>query len=597
MSDNTSNPENITPSEGESRENIPNSEESSHNISENKEKQDPAETVSEPGQSEKEAEAPKEIPKLPLPYRPGSESSNYQISLINQNLLKVNVSTKKGVRINSTVTERKSSSETQNNEIYLFPKFDNSVQEVSVMISIDADEIKEENLKTETEAVNTINQDIQETVKETDSETSRSEVNLSRSNYQINLINENLLKLKIETKKGVRIDSFSRDKLTSSETQSNKIYLHPLSDNGLQVIDIMLEIDTAKQEIVTRDEEGNVKLIPNPEVVDLIQPPTYPVPYGMEEIADPLTGFVNPFDALRRLIQRNTSIGIIVAIIMHLAGAGLAYVTISKKSKDDQPEDVSRLIVIQDLPDPKIKLQDIEDPNKPKETIIQGIQDSAKVTNPKKELKPRKIVRPPVVSRPKRDDENTNKDSLNEAGVNRMLDSLRRLTEGTSKDTTTDSTKTDTIKSAYEIPDSLKNNFNEKDIGLAMYFPKNWKLTDQREINKNETDFKGVLLTDTTAAQSGTMTMFVYLDAENKDYNAEDFKTEFLMNDSLLNAFSKEPKTLAGFTEYRFYIFNKVGTEKLSIRASVRKQFFDQYKNEIEAVVRSIRIKKKEDLE
>ncbi|MBK6773069.1 MAG: hypothetical protein IPG78_13255 [Ignavibacteria bacterium] len=465
------------------------------------------------------------------------------------------------------------------------------------MISIDADEIKEELLKTETETVNTFNQDIHETVKETDSETSRSADKLSRSNYQINLINENLLKLKIETKKGVRIDSFSRDKLTSSETQSNKIYLHPLSDNGLQIIDIMLEIDTAKQEIVTRDEEGNVKLIPNPEVVDLIQPPTYPVPYGMEEIADPLTGFVNPFDALRRLIQRNTSIGIIVAIIMHLAGAGLAYVTISKKSKDAQPEDLSRLIVIQDLPDPKIKLQDIEDPNKPKETIIQQIQDSAKVTNPKKELKPRKIVRPPVVSRPERDDENTNKDSLNEAGVNRMLDSLRRLTEGTSKDTTSDSTKTDTVKSAYEIPDSLKNNFNEKDIGLAMYFPKNWKLTDQREINKNETDFKGVLLTDTTAAQSGTMTMFVYLDAENKDYNAEDFKTEFMMNDSLLNAFSKEPKTLAGFTEYRFYIFNKVGTEKLSIRASVRKQFFDQYKNEIEAVVRSIRIKKKEDLE
>ena len=95
MSDNTSNQENITPSEGESRENIPNSEESSHKISENKEKQDPAETVSEPGQSEKEAEAPKEIPKLPLPYSPVSESSNYQISLINQNLLKVNVTTKK----------------------------------------------------------------------------------------------------------------------------------------------------------------------------------------------------------------------------------------------------------------------------------------------------------------------------------------------------------------------------------------------------------------------------------------------------------------------------------------------------------------------
>jgi len=68
------------------------------------------------------------------------------------------------------------------------------------------------------------------------------------------------------------------------------------------------------------------------------------------------------------------------------------------------------------------------------------------------------------------------------------------------------------------------------------------------------------------------------------------------MLDTNLTAFSKEPKTLAGFTEYRFYIFNDTGIEKLSLRASVRKQFFDKYKQEIEAVVRSISIKKKDDL-
>ncbi|MBS1552057.1 MAG: hypothetical protein JST15_08330 [Bacteroidetes bacterium] len=594
MSDNTSNQENITPSEGESRKNIQNSEESSINISENKEMQESAKTVSESGKSEKETEPLIETPKKPLIKLPNSENSNYQISLINQNLLKVYVSTKKGVRINSSVKERKTSSETQNNEIYLFPKFDNSVQEVSVMISIDTDEVKEEEKKYESETDRAINTEIQEKV--TDAETPLSEENFPRSNYQINLINENLLKLKIETKKGVRIDSFSRDQLTSSETQSNKIYIHPHSSGDNQIIDIVLEIETAKQEIVARDEEGNIKLIPNPEVVDLIQPPTYPVPLDFEEIPDPVTGFVNPFDALRRLIQRNTSIGIISAVIIHIAAAAFAYYGISKMSKDGHPDELSRLIVIQDLPDPKIKLQDVEDPNKPKEITPPEPEDQAKIDLPKKEVKPRKIIRPPVVNRPKRDNENTKKDSLAEAEINKKLDSLRKFTEGIPKDTISDSTKTDTVKSAYEIPDSLKNDFNEKDIGLAMYFPKNWKLTDQREINKNETEFKGVLLTDTTAAQSGTMTMFVYLDAEKKDYNAEDFKTEFKMNDSLLNAFSKEPKTLAGFTEYRFYIFNKVGTEKLSIRASVRKQFFDQYKNEIEAVVRSISIKKKNDL-
>ena len=65
------------------------------------------------------------------------------------------------------------------------------------------------------------------------------------------------------------------------------------------------------------------------------------------------------------------------------------------------------------------------------------------------------------------------------------------------------------------------------------------------------------------------------------------------MLDTNLTAFSKKPKTIGGFIEYRFYIFNKTGTEQLSIRANVRKQFFEEYKNQIDGVVRSISIKRK----
>jgi hypothetical protein len=39
-------------------------------------------------------------------------------------------------------------------------------------------------------------------------------------------------------------------------------------------------------------------------------------------------------------------------------------------------------------------------------------------------------------------------------------------------------------------------------------------------------------------------------------------------------------------------VLNTLGTEKLSVKAEVRKEFFDKYKNEIEAVVRSINIRK-----
>jgi hypothetical protein len=537
-----------------------------------------------------ESEKPEPVIKPALNTK--SKESNYQISLISENLLKVLVTSKKsGVKIDSSVKDSSTSEVTQSNEIYYNPRIDLSLQEVEVLIAIDEDEISGEG---EPISKNEKNETVPEEI----------EV-IPKSNYLINLINENLLKIKISSGNGVHIDSSARDKKNLFQTQSNKIYLKQKAEKQIQDIEITIAI--VHESLLTGNDllgipdDGKIRLIPNPEVVDLIQPPDYSPflqgddPYQLED-----NSYKNPFDALRHLIRKNITIGLIAAVLLHLAAAGFAYYSISKKAKDAVQEEPSRLIVLQDLPDPKIKLEDVEDPNKPK--IVPPVltdEQEKEMREPKRELPPRKIVKPPIVTRPKRDRDETKLDSSVEANLNRELDSLRRLREQMLADTNitaADSTKSDSSVTAYEIPDSLKNNFNENDIGLAMYFPKNWKLTDQRDINKNEKEFKGVVITDTTAEQPGTMTMFIFLDNENKDYNAEDFKTEFTMLDSNLTAFSKEPKTLAGFTEYRFYIFNKLGTEKLSLRASVRKQFFDQYKNEIEAVVRSIKIKKKEDM-
>lgn len=600
MSENTIIPDDMTSKEDGEMKNESKKENLSGKIIENTEKEinqiiKPAEENTQQPETSEISGVKKEEAVNPPVRNPRREISNYQISLLNQNLLKVNISTKLGVKINSSVRDRKALSETQSNEIYLYPKSDGSIQEIGVNISIDEDEVLS-GTANESQGSDLQNEEKHEIQTgniqdENISQTKAGEI--AKSNYQINLINENLLKVKIETGKGVRIDSVSRDKKSTAETQTNKIYLHPVSGDEIQIIDITIEIDTEKKEVILKDEEGNIKLIPNPEVFDLIQPPTYPVFENSDELFDPVTGYKNPFDKLRKLIQRNTAVGLTAAVIIHLIAAGIFFYG-PGKSRDLEMVERSRLIVIQDLPDPKIKLADVDDPNKPKVEIPPPDLSKPDVTDPTREIKPRKTVRPPVITRPKRDD--SNKDTIPDSDLTKELDSLRKLTGNTLKDTLKDSTSADTSKLAYEIPDSLRNNFNENDIGLAMYFPKNWKLTDQRDINKNEKDFKGVLLTDTLAEQPGTMTMFIYLDLENKDYNAEDFKTEFTMNDSALTAFLKEPKTLAGFTEYRFYIFNKTGTEKLSIRASVRKQFFDQYKNEIEAVVRSIRIKKKEDM-
>ncbi|MEO6693850.1 MAG: hypothetical protein ABIY50_07175 [Ignavibacteria bacterium] len=568
MSDTIQNPDNSTPDKHITPEN------STENISDTDKINDETITPIPPADPIQQTSVKQDPIQKSL-----SKNSNYQISLISKDLLKIFISTKQGVKINSSVKDKKSSVETQRNEIYLYPKFDNSTQEIEVMISIDEDEKSGPVIIESTETENHISENIIDKTEKS-----------SNSNYQVNLINENLLKIKIITTCGIKIDSTSRDLKTSIDSQTNKIYLQP-KEGEVQEIEITLTIDAELKKVVQKDEEGNNRLTPNPEVVDLIQPPSYPVYNDNEEFHDTDTGFKNPFDALRKLIQKNLLIGIIAAAALHSAAAGIIFMNINKKYKEPSPEEQSRIFIIQDLPDPKIKLEDVEDPNKPK------IEETPVVNEPAKEeardIQPRKTVRPPKVIRPRTKTEDENKDTTTGSSLTRELDSLRKLAEGITGDT---SNAPDTSTSAFDIADSLRNNFSEKDIGLAMYFPKNWKIMDQREINKNDSAFSGVLLTDTTAEQPGTMTIFIFLDKDNKDFSSENFKTEFNMNDTTLRAYSMEPRTLAGSTSYRFYIFNNIGTEKLSVNAQVRKQYFNQYKNEIEAVVRSIRIKRKEDL-
>ncbi len=587
MSDNINNPDSNTPQDNKPSENHkdkdPDKLESKESAGSESDK--PAENPDGSGVS-KIDEVKEPLSENPLtPVKPAVSTnkpkvSNYQISLIDENYLKITVVTKKGIKINSALKENNKNADIQNNEIYLNPRLDLAPQEVEIHITIDEISAKDKTQIAEEELTDNskLNDNI---LKETAEEE-------SESKFKVSPVNENLLKVRIDTDRPVKIDSIAKDKRTSLQTQSNRVLLLTDSDNKKHNIEITIELDPEIKDITEElsgsTKDGKIKLIPNPEVVDLIQPPDYSSfpPDPELELAD--TGFKNPFDSLRALIRKNLTIGIAIAVILHLSAAALAFYTIGKRSKDEKPEEQQRLIVLQDLPDPKIMLQDVEDPNKPK---VEEIPAEENENKNEREITPRKVIQPPRVSRPP--DRKRDNDTLTES-LNRELDSLRRLAELTDGDTTFSSS--DTLRTDYIIPDSLRNNFSEQDIGLGMYFPNNWKLTDQRDINKNEKEFKGVVLTDTTAEQPGTMTMFIFLDNELKDYNTEDFTAEFAMIDTTLSGFVKEPKTLAGFTEYSFFIFNKIGTEKLSLRASVRKQYFDQYKKEIEAVVRSINIRK-----
>jgi len=432
MPDINTNPDDNAPHNGPAPVNNPEKENNLEKNSEEKLKKD-SPAIHPDDQPEVELNDSLKIRVKPIP-----RDSNYQISLISKTLLKVLITTKQGVKINSSVKDKKSSVETQSNEIYLYPKFDYSPQEIEVIISISDDE-HETPLETQTS---------DSPIELAENKANEIE-NVSSSNYQVNLINENLLKIKIITARGVRINCVSRDKKTSIESQTNKIYLQP-KVGELQEIEIILAIDAQTKEIIHKDEEGKFKLTPNPEVVDLIQPPTYPVYSDTNEFLDPVAGFKNPFDALRKLIQKNLTIGIITAVALHAVAAGVVYFNLNKKYKEPSPEEQSRIFIIQDLPDPKIKIEDVEDPNKPKVEEIPLIDDPNKEETTR-EIQPRKTVRPPKVNRPRTNTDDEKKDSTFESDLTKELDSLRKLVEG--NNTKKDTTGADTTTSAFDIAD------------------------------------------------------------------------------------------------------------------------------------------------
>ncbi len=515
---------------------------------------------------EQESKSPE--PEKPVTSsRPVLAESDNRISLIDRNNLQVLITTKKGVRIFAVVRDKSDNSEIQSDEIFLPPKTEPGTQEAEIVISIKSSDAEPTTPAPAEESV------------------------YAEGRFLPKLIDETHQKIIFElyNEESVSIGYEFRDRKSSSSAKRYKNFVSAKEPGKIYEVEITVKIELETPAAAATDEsesEKRVTLIPNPEVAALIQPPV-PIGEGAAYFDD--GRYKNPFDSLRALIRRNTIIGITIAVALHLAGAAYAFFGISKRQKPEGLEEPQRLIVIQDLPDPKIRLENVEDPNKPPPAE----EKTDLSIPPKRTVPPRNVVQPPKVNRPKEDEQK--KDTTELSGLSKELDSLRRL--GDSLLASDTSAIKDTTSAFYSIPDSIRNNFSEGDIGLGMYFPNNWKLIDEREINKNEKVFRGVLLTDTTAQQPGTMTIFIHLDRENKGFSTEEFTNEFTMLDTNLTAFSKPPETQAAHTKYEFYVINNIGTEKLSVKAEVRKEFFDKYKNDIEAVVRSINIKRKQDLE
>lgn len=478
------------------------------------------------------------------------KESIYQISLADENNLKVKVMLQRTINIDCYVRGDKTQ-DVQTSKITLNPDRKNPDREIEVVISLDA------------------SQDTQILSKE--------------SNYKINLVNDDTLKIKVTTNKLLSIDCYYKG--DQNDSQFNKIIVNPRNDSAKQDIEIFISSEQMKSETVilpegiTQEEafEQGI-LVPNPEVADLInsEPVEEKIPLTEEERINEALTRRNPFVRQRELYRRNLLRAAVTANILFIIAMFAFYAWGSQKETPMTAPNESRIVILQDMPLPKINLENVADPNKPEEEEEPETQD-ANITIRK--VAPRRINRPPIV-RNTPVDTNTSRDATN---LTNELDSIRKANQ------LADSLRgSDTSQTAYQIPDSLRKDFTEGEIGLTISaLPKSWKVIDAREMNTNINQFEGVVLVD-TAAGAGDVNVFVSLDRDEPDFKQEEYSEAFIMTDTTITAFKSKPRTLAGMTEYKFYLFTP--TEKISVGAKIRKEQFETFKDIVEAVVRSIRI-------
>ncbi len=513
-----------------------------------------------------------------------SKDSNYQVSLIDERILKVRTSTNQSVSIDCNLIIKE---EIQSNKIFLHPRAEEEKQEIEVVVIIGESETPD--------SENT----------EEDKETSTAETapvkKRIESNYQVSLINENVLRIKISTNKSVSVDCSILDKTTAEEgeeTQTNKIYIKPKHGIGKQDVAIFIklgseiykDVDNAASSTEVKKSEPfhQSRLIPNPLVADLINKFSKPKEEVNDIDIDALTpeerlelkiGRKNPWRRNKEFLARNLYRGFVSANIIAIVAMILFYAFASKKPKDEEIIEQRRLIVMQDLPENLNQLnQNVDDPNKPEPPEDNKSTDGSDITPPV--ITPKKI-RPPRVNLPTRIT-TVEKDS-NDSAINKELDSLRK------KNITGNKGDTGVVNTSL-MPDSLLRNLSANEVGLIGRFPPNWKQIDARTINQKD-EFLGILLVDTAVKKEETMTMNIELDAKGEKFNQFQFKKVF-DEDSLRTVYSIDPKQEGKMTFYRFYVANK--TDNVFINAYVVQSAFEKYKPEIERVVKTVRIQRPE---
>ncbi|MCE1165908.1 MAG: hypothetical protein LWX07_10955 [Bacteroidetes bacterium] len=532
--------------------------------------------------------------------------SNYQVSLIDENVLMVKVATVESVLVECSVKDKamgKTSEEIQSNRIFIHPVAGEFKQEVEVLVTVGGQAKPEiESKPVEETAETNETPAAPETVPAEEQKPKISK----ETNYQVTLTDANILRIKIPTKKSVTIESSVKDtsgESESEEIQSNRIFIHPKSGTLRREVEIFIKIGVeethgysdaprGREEKHEPKKSSGIKLTPNPIVADLIDKFREPKEEAIvingrtpEEILEDRLGRKNPWRIYHRILERNLLRGAVAANVIAIIAAIIVFVITPKTVKEDETTEQKRLIVMQDLPENlNQQMQSIDDPNKPPETPKEDGTTGSDVTTPK--------ITTPKIKAPRITVPKVNvKQDTSIANLNNELDSLRKKNISGNYTGKVNGTDTGKVNTSL-MPDSLLKNLTENEVGLIGKFPPNWKQIDSRSININQKEFSGIILVDTTAKKKEeALNMSIQLDSKGDYWKQFQFKN-VLEEDSLRTIYSLDPKIEAKLTYYRFYVASKI--DNVFIAAYVEPSLFDKYKAEIEQVVKTIRISKPE---
>lgn len=288
------------------------------------------------------------------------------------------------------------------------------------------------------------------------------------------------------------------------------------------------------------------------------------------------------FLILKKLYQPYTKRGLIGSVIFHLFVIFLMWqFLIAKEEVVTDPTHNQRIVVVEDLEMPKFNPPDIDKMKEEEEAKLKAEEEiKDNTTNVRPKIKTQRIT--PNIKRPNNNNTppDTNKIATNDTNKTKNDSNLTQNTRDTSR---------------IQVPDSMKANYDQNDVGLKLWYPVGWSLIDNRQLNLNLKEFSGVMIgTDSLSDDPKAVNMSIVIDdPQHSTYNKTTYKHSFDMDDSVIVAFATDPVKGAGkkMTTKYFLFTDPTGAKNINVNVEYKSsEMMEKYQPIVDAVVRSIKI-------